>query len=87
MYESEKFVKHCFFSVLENNCHTLFSKKKKEFIIFIYFLAVLSLHGHRLSSSCGEWRVGTTLYSHCLGFSLQWLGLLQSTGSRVCGLQ
>ena len=84
---SLKSLSNIVFLLLENNCHTLFSKKKKEFIIFIYFLSVLSLHGHRLSSSCGEWRVGTTLHSHCLGFSLQWLGLLQSTGSRVCGLQ
>ena len=38
-YESKKFVKHCFFffTVLENNFHTLFSKKKIGFIIFICF--------------------------------------------------
>ena len=86
-YESKKFVKHCFyFTVLENNFHTLFSKKKRIYYFYL-FLTVLSLLGRRLFSSCGEWRVGTTLYVQCLGFSLQWLPLLQSTGARVCGLQ
>ena len=83
-YESEKFVKHCLFTVLENNFHSL---SKKRIYYFYLFLTVLSLHGCRLFSSCGEWRVGTPVYLQCLGFSLQWLILLLSTGSRVCGLQ
>ena len=35
------------------------------------------------SASCGKWE----LFSSCVGFSLRWLLSLQSTGSRVCGLQ
>jgi len=37
-YESKKFVKHCFyFTVLENNFHTLFSKKKKDLLFLFVF--------------------------------------------------
>ena len=35
------------------------------------------------SASCGKW----VIFSSCMGFSLRWLLSLQSTGSRVCGLQ
>ena len=35
------------------------------------------------SASCGKWE----LFSSFVGFSLRWLLSLQSTGSRVCGLQ
>ena len=33
------------------------------------------------------WRVGATLELRCIGFSLKWLRLLPSMGSRVHGLQ
>ena len=54
--------------------------------LFIYiFLAVLGLHRCvRASSSCGEWGGGySSLW--CAGFSLRWLLLLQTTGSRHPG--
>ena len=51
---------------------------KKIIYLFIYlFLTVLGLH------CC----VGISLVAACVGFSLQWLLLLQSVGSRTHRLQ
>ena len=53
------------------------------FYKFILFLAALGLHCcARAFSSCGE-RV--LLFAVCVGFSLRWLLLLQSTGSSLMG--
>ena len=51
---------------------------------FIYlFMAVLGLHCcMRAFSSCGEWGYSSL---RCAGFSLRWLLLLRSTGSRHAG--
>ena len=43
-----------------------------------------------LFSSCSKWRLLSSCSvraSGCNSFSLQWLLLLQSTDSRVCGVQ
>ena len=55
-----------------------------KFIYFIYlFLAALGLRCcARAFSSCDERGL---LLLQCVGFSLQWLLLLQSTGSRRVG--
>ena len=47
-------------------------------------LAVLCLHFCASVSSCGEQGYSSL---QCMGFSLQWLLLLWSTGSRASGLQ
>ena len=54
---------------------TPFFEKKKRYL----FLAVLSLVAARALSSCGEWGYFSV---QCMGFSLRWLLLLWSTGSR-----
>ena len=55
-----------------------------KFIYFIYlFLAALGLHCCvRAFYSCGEWGYSSL---RCVGFSLRWLLLLRSTGSRHAG--
>ena len=53
---------------------------------FIYLcLAVLDLHF--CAGFCLVVVSGSSLYLQCAGFSLQWLHVLWSTGSRTCGLQ
>ena len=63
------------------------------FILFSFFFGFagsLLLHGLVyflcfIFSSCTKQEL--LLQLRCTGFSLQWLLLLQSTGSMVCGLQ
>ena len=53
------------------------------FYLFIYFLAALGLRCCvRAFSSCGKWGYSSL---QCMGFSLWWLLLLRSTGSRHAG--
>ena len=56
-------------------------KKRFMYLLFMcfYFLAVVSL------PSCSE--KGLLIIATCAGFSLQWLPLLQSTGSTLLRLQ
>ena len=57
----------------------------KKFIIYLLFLAVLDLYCCMLAfSNC---RDPGLFFMVDVGFSLQWFLLLQSTGSRVSGLQ
>ena len=51
---------------------------------FIYFLLFWAFPA--VWSFLQLWRLGVTLELWCAGFSLPWLLLLQSTGSRACGL-
>ena len=62
----------------------LFSFFLNKFIYFIYiFLAVLGLRCCAWAfSSCGEWGL---LFVVVCGFSLRWLLLLRSMGSRHAG--
>ena len=75
----------CFYFIFSLLLCSVFFGLKFIIIIIIYFLfgcaGSLLLHG--LFSSCGEW--GILLW--CLGFSLQWLLLLQSADSGVHRLQ
>ena len=53
------------------------------FFFNLFFLTVLGVHCcTRALSSCGEWGASW----RCVGFSLWWLFLLQSMGSRAPGL-
>ena len=55
------------------------------FILFIYFWlhwVFVAAHGLSLVAASGGYSL-----LWCIGFSLQWLLLLRSTGSRACGLQ
>ena len=49
---------------------------------FFFFGCAVSSSLHGLFSRCGKW----VLQLQCMGFSLQWLLLLWSTGSRACEL-
>ena len=62
--------------------------KKPRSLNFLFILAVLSLH-YCLSVSLVAVKVGVgaSLYLQHMGFSLQWLLMLCSVGSRACGLQ
>ena len=55
------------------------SRKFLKIIIYLFFV-VLGLYCYsRVFSSCGAWG----LLFRCVGLSLRWLLLLQSTGSRT----
>ena len=56
-----------------------------KIILFIYFWLCWVFNA--VQDFLYLWRVGVTLQLQCAGFSLWWLLLLQSTGSRVYGLQ
>ena len=73
----------CFFSL---SLSFFFNDIQDLFIYFIYlFLAVLGLHCcTQAFSSCGE-RGSHCTSLQCAGFSLQWLLLLWSAGSRHAG--
>ena len=65
-------------------CKEIFKILKKIFIYLSKFLAVLGLHGYVQDfSSCGE--QGLLFVASCR--LLIMVHLLQSMGSRVCGLQ
>ena len=65
------------------------SPESKVGFLFIYLFNLFVVLGLRC---CPQvflqlWRVGAMLQLPCSGFSLWWLLLLRSMGSRVCGLQ
>ena len=58
-------------------------------LVFLYLFVYVWLQGvsvaeRALNSSCRKWGYSPL---QCTGFSVQWLLLLQSTGSRACRLQ
>ena len=57
-------------------------------LVFKFYFCIFGCAGspllHRLFSGCGKWGL---LSLQCKGLLLQWLVLLQSTGSRVLRLQ
>ena len=77
-------ITQCHFYLLNTIGSTSFFFFLNKFIYFIYlFLAALGLRCcARAFSSCGEQGL---LLPQCTGFSLQWLLLLQSMGSRRAG--